>query len=92
MPVLFCICKDTEKSENIIRQVASRNPEKPVFIVSPFCFYGDDLGTAKNGDKWRRILKEITEKLMDFEMESVQERRGISQFFSNLIRSKMSKK
>lgn len=52
-----------QKSENMISQVASRNPEKPVFIVSPFCFYGDDLGTAKNGDKWRKILKEVTEKL-----------------------------
>lgn len=53
--------------------------QKPVSVTNP------DAPSAK-------AIKEITEKLMDFEMESVQERRGISQFFSNLIRSKMSKK
>lgn len=36
-----------------------------------------------------KAIKDITDKLMKIEKE--QERRGISQFFSNLIRSKMSK-
>ncbi len=54
--------KIRERSENMIRQVAGRNPEKPVFVISPFCFFGDEFGD-KNGDKWRNILKEITEKL-----------------------------
>ena len=53
--------------------------QKPVSVTNP------DAPSAK-------AIRTITEKLTDFDTESVQERKGISQFFSNLIRSKMSKK
>lgn len=50
--------------------------QKPISVTHP------EAPSAK-------AIKEITEKLMKIEKE--QEKRGISQFFSNLIRSKMSK-
>jgi len=53
--------------------------QKPVSVTNP------DAPASK-------ALKAITDRLMNIETETVQERRGISQLFSNLIRSKMSKK
>lgn len=50
-------------SESFIKKVASNNPDKPVFVISPLCFYGDDLKNTENGNKWRRILKEVVEGL-----------------------------
>ena len=50
--------------------------QKPISVTHP------EAPSAK-------AIKDITDKLMKIEKE--QERRGISQFFSNLIRSKMSK-
>ncbi|MBE7053128.1 MAG: hypothetical protein E7391_02505 [Ruminococcaceae bacterium] len=52
-----------EKVTNIINQVAGRNKDKKVFVISPFYHCGDDFLPEKNGDKWRRIIKEIIEEL-----------------------------
>lgn len=52
--------------------------QKPVSVTNP------DAPSS-------RAIKAITDRLMDLEEGNLQERRGISQFFSNLIRSKMSK-
>ena len=52
--------------------------QKPVSVTNP------DAPSS-------RAIKAITDRLMDLEERNLQERRGISQFFSNLIRSKMSK-
>ena len=58
---------DNEKAgarvENIIRQVAGRNQDKPVFVISPFYHCGDDFTQSGNGDRWRKLIKEIVEKL-----------------------------
>ncbi len=50
-------------SENMVKTVALSNPDKPVLVISPFCFYEDDLKSNDNGHKWRRILKDVVEKL-----------------------------
>ncbi len=45
--------------ENTLEQIAGRNPEKPVFVISPF-FYGDEvLKNSTDGAKWRRLIEEI---------------------------------
>jgi lysophospholipase L1-like esterase len=58
---------DNEKAgarvENIIRQVAGRNSDKPVFVISPFYHCGDDFAQSGNGNRWRKLIKEIVEKL-----------------------------
>ena len=60
---------DTEKIhsrvENIIQQVAGRNPDKPVFVISPFYHCGEDFtqGEQERTDGWRNIIEETVEKL-----------------------------
>lgn len=49
--------------ENIIRQVAGRNPKKPVFVISPFYYCGDDLAPNDDAQKWRRLIEEAVNKL-----------------------------
>lgn len=53
----------TEKSEYFIKEIVTRNPQKQIFVISPFCYYGDDISNSENGKNWRRILKEIVQKL-----------------------------
>jgi len=51
------------RTENMIRQVAGRNPDKPVFVISPFYYYGDDFGEKKSAAKWRRLIEQVVRKL-----------------------------
>ena len=37
--------------------------DKKVFVISSFYHCGDDFLPEKNGDKWRRMIKEIIEEL-----------------------------
>lgn len=50
------------RTENLIRQVAGRNPYKPIFVISPFYNCGDDFNEEKRagGERWRRLVGEIT--------------------------------
>lgn len=49
--------------ENLIEQVAGRNPEKHIFVISPFYHCGDDFDEKDNAKKWRIIIEEIINKL-----------------------------
>lgn len=49
--------------ENILRQVAGRNAEKPVFVISPFYHCGDDFKAQDNAKNWRRLIGAITARL-----------------------------
>ena len=49
--------------ENMIKQVAGRNKEKPVFIISPFYHSGDDFNPNDRAKVWREIIKEEIERL-----------------------------
>lgn len=53
------------RTENLIRQVAGRNPHKPIFVISPFYNCGDDFNEEKRagGELWRRLVGEIIVKL-----------------------------
>lgn len=46
---------------NTIREVAGRNANKPVFIISPF-YSNDDFDKKGRADNWRKIIAEIVAK------------------------------
>lgn len=50
-----------ERVTNTVRQVAGRNPEKPIFVISPF-YCNNDFDGKPHAEKWRRIIKGICEK------------------------------
>lgn len=54
--------KFRERAENIIKEVALRNPEKPIFVISPFYHCGDEYWEDDNAKFYRVALKEIVEK------------------------------
>lgn len=49
-----------ERVRNTLSQIAGRNPEKQVFVISPFYHCGDDFACDGLAEKWRRILAEET--------------------------------
>lgn len=55
--------KIAHRVENIIRQVAGKNPEKPIFVISPFYHCGDDFDQNGYGKKWRRMIEKIVTEL-----------------------------
>jgi len=57
--------KIRERVENTLTQIAGRNPEKPIFVVSPFYYGNEDLRGCTRGGKWRRLLAQIIEKRKD---------------------------
>lgn len=55
--------KIVSRVENAIIQIAGRNMEKPVFVISPFYYCGDDFDNNGYADKWRRVIEQIVKKL-----------------------------
>ncbi|MBQ7838893.1 MAG: hypothetical protein IJ390_00145 [Lachnospiraceae bacterium] len=55
--------KILERVENTIRQVAGRNQEKTVFVISPFYYCGDDFEDHGHADKWRRLIEQVVKQL-----------------------------
>ena len=55
--------KINERVTNMIREVAGRNPDKPVVVISPFYYCGDDFDEAGHGKKWRRCIERIVKEL-----------------------------
>ena len=53
--------KIVNRVDNIITNIAGRNPDKEVFVISPFYYGGDDIGES-DGDKWRKIIEREIEK------------------------------
>lgn len=53
--------KIRERVTNTIRQIAGRNPQKPIFVISPFyCF--DDFNKVGKAENWRKIISEVVAK------------------------------
>lgn len=52
-----------DRVENMLRNVAGRNPDKEVFVISPFYYCGEDFDNDKNPTRWRTILSEIVDRL-----------------------------
>ncbi len=51
-----------ERVTNTIRQIAGRNPDKKVFVISPF-YSDDDYKKRGRADNWRNIISEICANL-----------------------------
>lgn len=51
-----------EHVTNTIRQIAGRNPDKKIFVISPF-YSNDDFFEKGNADRWRKIIPEICQML-----------------------------
>ena len=56
--------KIIERVTNVLVQVAGRNPEKPVFVISPF-YCNDDYFEWGRAAKWRRLIEEIIQERKD---------------------------
>ncbi len=54
--------KIKNRTENIIRQVAGRNSDKPIFVISPFYHWGDDDENDR-AKIWRKIIEETVSRL-----------------------------
>ena len=54
--------KIVERVKNTIRQIAGRNQDKLVYVISPF-YCNDDFDGHRQADKWRAMIKEIVEEL-----------------------------
>ncbi len=50
--------KILKRAGNAISQVAQRNPDKKIFVISPF-YSNDDFNNLGRADKWRRLLFKI---------------------------------
>lgn len=54
--------KIVDRVSYMINTVAGRNPDKKVFVISPMYYCGDYFDEVKAGDKWRRLVKQETER------------------------------
>lgn len=55
--------KIISRVENIVHQVAGRNADKPVLVISPFYHCGEFFNENDNAKNWRKIIKEVTAQL-----------------------------
>ncbi len=51
-----------DRVRNTLVQIAGRNLDKPVYVISPF-YCNDDFDGNTQADKWRKIIAEITSEL-----------------------------
>lgn len=51
-----------ERAENTISVITEANPDKSIFVISPFYHLGDDLNKNDGAKLWRKALKEIVSK------------------------------
>lgn len=55
--------KIISRAKNTIFQIASRNRDKSVFVVSPFYYYGDYFTPEDRAKIWRKILPSVVKEL-----------------------------
>lgn len=51
-----------ERVDNTVKQIAGRNPEKPVYVISPFYCYADYNGEEKI-KRWREVVEQSVREL-----------------------------
>lgn len=54
-----------QRVDNTLQQIAGRNPDKQVFVVSPFFYSREVLNGCTHGAKWRRIIQEVIQRRGD---------------------------
>ncbi len=52
-----------ERVENTIEQIAGRNQDKPVYVISPFYCDDDYNNNGTHAEKWRRLIPQVIAKL-----------------------------
>ena len=52
-----------ERVENTLRKIAGENPEKPIFVISPFYHCGDDFNKNDRAKVWREAISETVARL-----------------------------
>lgn len=55
-----------ERATYAVSHIAAENPDKPIFVISPFYHCGDDypeFDETSGAKRWRKALREITDKL-----------------------------
>ena len=55
--------KIINRVSNIISVVASRNKDKPIFVISPFYHCGEHFHGAESTARWRRVIEEVVNEL-----------------------------
>jgi lysophospholipase L1-like esterase len=57
--------KITDRVTNLLRQIAGRNQDKPIFVISPFYHCRDDFDKEKHvcSERWRKRVGEIVAEL-----------------------------
>lgn len=55
--------KIVDRVENLVGRVAGENPEKPVFVISPFYHCGDDFDENDRAKVWRKLIEQTVERL-----------------------------
>ena len=50
-----------ERVENVLRQIAGRNNDKKIFVISPF-YCNDDYKNGGHAEKWRGCIEEVVRK------------------------------
>ena len=55
--------KIISRVENIITEVAGRNADKPIFVISPFYHCGDDLKEGDRAKVWRTLIEDTVIRL-----------------------------
>ena len=55
--------KIRSRVENTIRQIAGRNADKKVLVISPFYYCGDDFNGNGDARKWRRLICRVVLEL-----------------------------
>lgn len=54
--------KIAERVKNTIEQIAGRNPDKPIYVISPL-YSPDDFQGKTQAEKWRKIIKDTIKML-----------------------------
>jgi len=55
--------KARARVSNTIQQIAGRNPDKPIWVISPFYHCGDDFSPAQNAKRWRKLIQDTVKSL-----------------------------
>ena len=55
--------KIESRTENIIKEVAGRNPTKPVFVISPFYHCAEHFNPNDKAHVWRKTVESVTRRL-----------------------------
>lgn len=57
------IDKIRNRTKNLITSTATKNPQKRIFVISPFYYCGEELDGSTGASKWRDTIAEVINEL-----------------------------